>query len=147
MQPVTGGRSLFEAGGQPATGVTVVPVHPPILMPQARPAGSLATVPGGTLAGGAAAIPLKYYGYVRPAETVANAKQPNGVNNRPKTPANVVSANRGFFLDGDNVLVASEGDLLKQRYLVVALTPNSARLEDTQLRQGETLPVIAAAMP
>jgi hypothetical protein len=71
-------------------------------------------------------IPLKYYGFARPL----------GANN-----------SRGFFLDGDNVLVASEGETLKQRYLVVQLTPTTARVEDTQVKQGQTLPVMPAALP
>jgi len=94
-------------------------------------------MPGSSgIAGGApvVSIPFKYYGYAKPS--------PN------QSPGDARSAgNRGFFLDGDNVLVASEGETLKLRYLVVELTPTSARLEDTQLRQGQTLPVTPAAMP
>ncbi len=70
-------------------------------------------------------IPLKFYGFVRP---VGKGK-----------------SNQGFFLDGDNILIASEGEVLKGRYLVVALTPNSARLEDTQLKKGQTLAVVPEA--
>ena len=117
--------------------MTVVPVHALILQPRPRPIGPGG--PGGPgMAGGSqfAAIPLKYYGFEKPAQSVVN---PNV--------ASTVGNNRGFFLDGDNVLVASEGEVLKQRYLVVELTPNSARLEDTQMKQGQTLPVVVAAMP
>jgi hypothetical protein len=71
-------------------------------------------------------IPLKYYGFVRPS---------NG------------QTSRGLFLDGDNVLVATEGETVKQRYLVVELNANSARLEDMQLKQGQTLPVVPVATP
>jgi len=71
-------------------------------------------------------IPLKYYGFVKPMEPG--------------------QANRGFFLDGDDVLMASEGQVLKRQYLVVELAPNSARLEDTQRKQGQTLPVMPAAV-
>jgi hypothetical protein len=71
-------------------------------------------------------IPLKYYGFVKPMETG--------------------EVNRGFFLDGDNVLVASEGQVLKQRYLVVELGPNTAKMEDTQMKEGQSLPVVPAAL-
>ena len=74
-------------------------------------------------------IPLKYYGFVKPTE-----------------PGQV---NRGFFLDTqdhDNVLVASEGQVLKQRYLVVELGPATAKMEDVQMKQGQTLPVVPAAL-
>jgi hypothetical protein len=136
LQPVTGGRSLFESGAQAAAAAIPVPLHPPIIRPGPRQKGpGMFGGPGGGPPGSAmAAIPLKYYGYVKPAST--NAKLSNNI-----------SSNRGFFLDGDNVLIASEGELLKQRYLVVALTPTSARLEDTQIRQPQTLPVVVAAMP
>jgi hypothetical protein len=71
-------------------------------------------------------IPLKYYGFVKPMEPG--------------------QANRGFFLDGDDVLMASEGQVLKQRYLVVELGPNAARLEDTYMKKGQSLPVMPAAV-
>ncbi len=152
VQPVTGGRSLFESGGQPATGVTVVPVHPPILPPGPRLNGGMPGSLGGLGGTLVTNIPLKYYGFLKPtqilpdpqpASTLGNTLGNSSGNSSGNPPVN----NRGFFLDGDNVLVASEGEVLKQRYLVVELTPNSARLEDTQLRQGQTLPVVAAAMP
>ncbi len=89
-------------------------------------------LPGPAAAAAAAAkpalnIPLRYYGFVRPAEA-------------GKT-------NSGLFLDGDNVLVVSEGQVVKQRFLIVELTPTGARIEDVQLRQGQTLPVIPVANP
>ncbi len=71
-------------------------------------------------------IPLKFYGFVKPTD-----KQ---------------EASRGFFMDGDNVLVAAEGQVLKQRYRVMELTAKTARLEDIQLKQDETLQVVPEAM-
>jgi hypothetical protein len=72
-------------------------------------------------------IPLKYYGFVKAG---------------PNT-----QSNAGLFLDGDNIVVGTEGELLMRRYLVVTLGPTSARLEDTQIKKGQTLPVIPAATP
>jgi hypothetical protein len=43
------------------------------------------------------------------------------------------------------VVVGSEGETVMKRYLVVALTPTTARLEDVQLKKGQTLPVVPAA--
>jgi hypothetical protein len=115
------GRSIFEIGSAP-----VAATMPPIKAPKipvtpvvAPPVAS--TVPQQPQVN----IPLKYYGYAKPEE---------------KT-----ELNRGLFLDGDNVLVAAEGQTVKGRYLVVELTPNSARLEDTQVKQGQTLPVMPQA--
>ncbi len=64
---------------------------------------------------------MKYYGFAKPVDKAEN--------------------NRGFFLDGDNILIASEGEVVKSRYLVVELTPTSARLEDTQVKKGKALPL------
>ena len=120
VQPIEGGRSLFElgpaeeAGGKPLPAVKIVPK--PLL-------GMNAIHPGSATP--AFNIPLKFYGFERLK--------------------NKTGGNRGFFLDGDNILVASEGDLLKQRYLVVELTPGGAKLEDTQLKKGEVLPLVPEA--
>jgi hypothetical protein len=35
--------------------------------------------------------------------------------------------------------------MLERRYLIVALTPNSAKVEDTQLKQGQDLAVTPEA--
>jgi len=70
-------------------------------------------------------IPFKYYGFARPSLQG--------------------DANRGFFMEGDNILVAAEGDVLEKRYLIVALTPNAAKVEDTQLKQGQDLAVTPEA--
>ena len=68
---------------------------------------------------------MKYYGFAKPVDKAQN--------------------NRGFFLDGDNILIASEGEVVKSRYLVVELTPASARLEDTQVKKGKSLPLVPEA--
>lgn len=122
VQPMEGGRSLFELGpaptlasAKPLPAVTIVPK--PLM-------GVNGLHPGGSMQS-SFTIPLKFYGFEKPGNNTAN--------------------NRGFFLDGDNILVASEGDLLKQRYLVVELTPSSAKLEDTQLKKGQTLPLVPEA--
>ena len=71
-------------------------------------------------------IPLRYYGFVKPGM---------------KT-----DSNRGFFMEGDNILIATEGDVLEQRYLVVARRiPITARVEDIQMKQGQDLPFTAEA--
>lgn len=117
-----GGRSLFEAGPPPLT-----PEQQAILKnaPKIAPKPLVQTTPA-AYTKPVVNIPLKYYGFVRGGE---------GENSR------------GLFLDGDNVLVASEGELLKQRYLVVELTGLSARMEDVQMKQGQTLPVVPVAVP
>ena len=65
-------------------------------------------------------ITLKYYGYI--------AQRADG-------------RKRAFFLDGEDILVAAEGDLLKRRYKVVRIGVNSAIVEDTQFNNTQTIPL------
>jgi hypothetical protein len=119
------GRSLFAIGPAPEAAASAavhtvkIPVKP---IPAVQPSEISSAPPPPP----AVNIPLRFYGFVRPST--------QGV------------SNRGLFMDGDNVVVASEGETVNHRYLVVELTPNSARMEDTQLKQGQTLPVVPEAM-
>lgn len=122
VQPMEGGRSLFELGPDPNT-AAAKPLPPVKIVPQPLPPNGGIHPAGPTEA--AFTIPLKFYGFEKPKS--------NG------------TGNRGFFLDGDNILVASEGELLQNRFLVVELTPTSAKLEDTQLKKGQTLPLVPEA--
>jgi len=64
-------------------------------------------------------INLKYYGY-------SSAKD---------------NRKRAFFLDGDDILVAAEGETVKKRYRVVRIGVNSVVMEDTQFKHEQTLPL------
>jgi hypothetical protein len=63
-------------------------------------------------------ITLKYYGYT--------AQRADG-------------HKRAFFLDGDDIFVAAEGDLVKRRYKIVRIGVNSVVVEDTQFNNTQTL--------
>lgn len=116
------GRSLFEAGPTPAQiAAAAKPINAPVIVPKNIPAQAIMAPQGPQPLN----IPLKFYGYVRPTARG--------------------EASRGFFMDGDNVLVATEGQVLKQKYKVLELTAKTARLEDVQLRQDETLQVVPEA--
>jgi hypothetical protein len=65
-------------------------------------------------------ILLKYYGY-------SSARGDN--------------RKHAFFLDGDEILVAGEGDMVKKRYRVVRIGVNSVVMEDTQFKHEQTLPL------
>jgi len=67
-------------------------------------------------------IPLKFYGYT----TLAR----HGLK-------------RAFFLDGEDILVASEGDVMKKRYKLVRIGINSVVVEDVQQKHEQTLPLVA----
>lgn len=115
------GRNLFQMGAAPLTDAQGRPIAHQIIpvkqpvLPPPTPAPAVADVN----------IPLKYYGFAKPVDKAQN--------------------NRGFFLDGDNILIASEGEVVKSRYLVVELTATSARLEDTQVKKGKALPLVPEA--
>jgi hypothetical protein len=65
-------------------------------------------------------ITLKYYGFANPR---ANGHK------------------RAFFLDNDDIIVASEGELIKRRYKLVKIGVNSVTMEDTQFKTEQTLPL------
>jgi hypothetical protein len=121
---VTGSRNLFESGPVTAQNLPAIPKMAP-MMPKAMAPGPSAMTP--TNLNLAVHIPFKYYGFAKP--TLKD------------------DANRGFFMEGDNIFVAAEGDVLDRRYLIVALTPNTAKVEDTQLKQGQNLTVTPEAPP
>jgi hypothetical protein len=113
-----GARNLFQFGAAPL---------PPTPEPKIIPARAAA--PGAAGPGSAPVappkpppppIPLKFYGYTAPA--------PSG-------------AKRVFFLDGDEIIVAAEGQLIKNRYKVVGIGVNSVVVEDTQYQNRQTLPL------
>jgi hypothetical protein len=69
-------------------------------------------------------IPLKFYGFV----------------NKTK-----VGDKRAFFLDGEDIVIAGEGDTIKKRYKIVRIGVNSAVVEDTEFKTNnqQTLPLVA----
>ena len=69
-------------------------------------------------------IPLKFYGYSSPARQ---------------------STKRAFFLDGDDILVGSEGEVLKKRYRIVRVGVNSVVVEDLEHKQEQILPLQAVS--
>jgi len=70
------------------------------------------------------AITLKYYGYT--------AQRADG-------------RKRAFFLDGEDIFVAAEGEVIKKRYKVVRIGVNSVEVEDTQFNHTQTLPLAEEA--
>jgi hypothetical protein len=46
-----------------------------------------------------------------------------------------------FFLDGDEIWVAAEGDTVKKRYRVVRIGVNSVVMEDTESKRQQSLPL------
>jgi hypothetical protein len=64
-------------------------------------------------------IPLKFYGFSAPR----------------------AGAKRAFFLEGEEIYVATEGELIKRRYKIVRIGVNSVVVEDTEHKHQQTLPL------
>ncbi|MBY0372842.1 MAG: hypothetical protein K2Q23_02545 [Bryobacteraceae bacterium] len=125
------GRNLFEFGGvapepaKPTTPDPKIPIRKPGLEPTrlARAAGpdTKPVPPPPPPPPQAPPIPLKYYGYV---------------DNRSPL-------KRGFFLDGEDIQVAGEGQLIKRRYKVIRIGLTSVEMEDISFPgQRQTLPLV-----
>jgi hypothetical protein len=116
-------RSLFEAGLAPAA----VPkaAEPAKIIPTRLPIGPNPPPPPPPppQEPKAPPVPLKFYGFVN--QTKAGVK-------------------RAFFLDGDDIIVAAEGQMIKSRYKIVRIGINSAVVEDTQFKKNnqQTLPLV-----
>lgn len=65
-------------------------------------------------------INVKYYGYASPTTT---------------------GHKRGFFMDGEDILIKAEGETLKGHYRVVRLNATSVVVEDTDSKREQTLPM------
>ena len=130
LQTVTmtgAGRNLFEFGAAPPpppAKVEAAKLEPKII-PRRRMGPELPPPPPPPVATveppkpQAPPIPLKFYGYV------SNTK--GG------------PAKRGFFLDGEDIQIAREGDVIKNRYKVIRFGLTSVEMEDTQFSQRQTL--------
>jgi hypothetical protein len=116
-------RSLFEASETPPVKIGDVkvvakgPIRPMLPSKPLPPPGPPPPPPPPP-------IPLKFYGFVNPANATDR---------------------RAFFLDGDDILVAGEGELLKKRYKIVRIGVSQAVVEDTQFHDQQKLDLLAEA--
>jgi hypothetical protein len=125
VQVEAGSRSLFEIGKEPAAEVKPgrepdkIAVVKPFVGPKEPP-----PPPPPPPDPKAPPIPLKFYGFVNPSKATNK---------------------RAFFLDGEDIIIAGEGDLVKKRYKIVRIGINSAVVEDTEFKTNnqQTLPLEA----
>ena len=94
--------------------------------PGATAASTQAPGPVASAAPVAPPINLKYYGY--------STKRSDG-------------EKKAFFLDGDDIIVAGEGDMIKKQYRVVRITTSSVQMEDITSKSTQTLPLTPEAAP
>lgn len=115
-----GTRSLFESSSAPVKVAKLVKeppkVLPKIVGPMPPPPVVKPVEPPPP------PIPLKFYGFISPRKS---------------------GSKRAFFLDGEDIIVATEGQLIKNRYKIVRIGVNSAVVEDTQFKNHQqTLPLV-----
>jgi hypothetical protein len=119
IQPAEAGRNLFQFGqAPPPKPVAPVPSNVPKIPVNQGPPPSAVThnVPTGPPP--PPPIDLKYYGYV--------VSKADGLK-------------RAFLLDGDNILMVSENQTVKQRYRIVKIALGTIEIEDTQAKNTQTL--------
>ncbi|MCS6954283.1 MAG: hypothetical protein RMK57_11600 [Bryobacterales bacterium] len=118
-----GHRSLFDFGAAPlpkAPEPKIIPKEPIAALPtppNPNPQDEVRTP-------APPPIPLRFYGF-----TLQGRQGPR----------------RAFFLDGEEIYVASEGEVLKKRYKVVRIGLTSAVVEDLESKHQQTLPLMAEA--
>ena len=117
-----GRRNLFQFGAPPPPPPSKEPEPKIIPKPIAKDEVAEAKPPKPAGPPPPPPIPLKYYGY--------SSQQGQ-------------SRRRAFFLDGEEILVAAEGETVKRRYKVVRIGVNSVVLEDTEHKSQQTLPLTA----
>lgn len=124
----SGRRSLFEFGNAPIPKPPKVdPVQPKPVVPPSTTAATPVTPPvpaGPPPTPPPPPIPLKFYGYVTGRAAAA-----------------ALGAKRAFFLDGEDIIVAGENELVRNRYRIIRIDSNSAVVEDTTNKSQQTLPL------
>lgn len=111
------GRNVFQFGQAPPK-----PLPPEPTVKPTKPLTVVAPPPPTAPAGPPPPPPinLRYYGFSSvPGSTTKTA----------------------FFLDGEDILVAKEGETLKRRYRVVRIGATSVVMEDTESKRQQTLPL------
>lgn len=112
----TGGeRSIFDFSQPPAPKVEAPKILPVKQVAETKPAEPKPDAPPPQPPKPRAPpVPLKYYGFV--------------TGGGPR---------RAFFLNGEEIFVASEGDIVQRRYKIVRINVNSAVVSDTQFENDE----------
>jgi len=114
--------SVFEFGAAPPPPTPKVdPIKVAATAPKPPPAPVDQPKPGPPAPPQAPPIPLKFFGYSNP--------QRNGIK-------------RAFFLDGEDIQVVNENDVIKNRYKVIRIGINSVVVEDLNFKSQQTLPLV-----
>ena len=114
-----GDRSLFDFAQPPAPPVVAPKIHPTMPIKPVETASTEAAKPVDPPPAPKPPIPLKFYGFI----------------------AGGGPARRGFFLNGEEIFVVAEGEMVQKRYRIVRIGLNSAVVEDIEHKNEQTLPL------
>ncbi len=118
-----GARNLFQMGQPPPKVEVLAGVEPVVkVIGPVRPPDKVA--PPSPPPVMMTPIPLKFYGF---STILRNGKK------------------TAYFMDGEDILLASEGETLKRRYRVLRIQATSVLMEDTELKRQENLPLAPEA--
>ncbi len=113
-----GARSLFEFSQAPPPKTADVKIVPKAIKNALNtPPPEASAVPAAPVKPPPPPIMLKFYGYANPTQK------------------------RAFFIEGEDIYIVAEGELIKKRYKVIRIGVNSAVVEDTQFQHQQTLPL------
>jgi hypothetical protein len=116
-----GSRNLFQFSTPPQPKVVEMPKGPEpkvaVVTPPPEPPKPVVTAPVEPVA---VPPPYKFYGY---STARANGKK------------------TAYFLDGEDILLATEGDTLKRKYKVLRIGPNSVTIEDLDAKKQVSVPL------
>lgn len=117
-----GERSLFEFSQPKAPKVDYVKIKPGQPKPGAEPPKAEDPKPASAepVKPPPPPITLKFYGFISPARHASGTR-------------------RAFFLDGEEIVVAAEGEMIQKRYKVVRIGVNSVVVEDVEHKHQQTL--------
>jgi hypothetical protein len=121
--PIEGGsRTIFDFGAAPPPKQPdppkIFPKPPSSVAAAPPPPPPVSITPAAPVKPTAPPIRLKFYGFVGGART---------------------KTKRAFFLDGEDIFVAGEGDVIQKRYRVVRIGLNSVVMEDLEFKSEQTL--------
>ena len=116
-----GTRSLFDFGPPPKPPTPAVQPIKPLAVPNGVVAATPPATPPVPVKPPVPPIPLKFYGFVTEARGATK---------------------RALFLDGEDIVVAKENDVIRNRYKVIRIGVNSAVIEDSTNKNQQTLPLV-----
>jgi hypothetical protein len=116
-----GARSLFDFGAAPAPPPPPVsPIKPGMQVGANVPKPDEVKGPVTQSKPPPTPIPFKFYGYAAPPRS---------------------GPRRAFFIDGEEIFIVGENEMIRNRYKIIRIGVNSAVVEDTKDKHQQTLPL------